>query len=75
MLTFSPSSHVNCLIICQDDLGSKIKGHFTFLCGNQEGEYDTSTPFLATTGCEQFPSFLPYRKDKKQHDELLTEQA
>ena len=30
---------------------------------------------LATTGCEQFPSFLPYRKDKKQHDELLTEQA
>ena len=31
MHTFSPPGHVNGLVICQDDLSSKVQGNFTLL--------------------------------------------
>ena len=51
MHTFSPPGHVNGLVICQDDLSSKVQGNFTLLqeTGEKERSTESSVMFCPTT--------------------------
>ena len=47
MHTFSPPGHVNGLVICQDDLSSKVQGNCTLLLGRGEKARPTESSVVS----------------------------